>query len=907
MELTEHAKARQKRRELLITVSFTLFCVLMSVGTINAGWPAAIVAILMAEMGFVWWAYVTRFQDYVIRAMLVTMFASLNILIYGVNAENFMGLIPTLCVFAVLFSMCRLRPAMDFVAGTILLLLIYHAFIEKTFDIPKDTIGWDRMILQLISLAVLIVLCFYNIRRSREEDEDVAELERRADRAQKIKDDFVANTSHELRTPINTISGMSEIILQKDIPESVHNDVLDIQMTSIELQTLVADVLDYAALESDTLKLSPRTYNITSTLNDVMNMTVFSNRDKNLELIFDCDPGIPRALFGDEQQLRRVLNDLIGNAIKFTSEGGVTVRVGYRKEEYGVNLIVTVKDTGIGMSEEEQERIFSGFYQVDRERNRRAEGMGLGLTITSALIKKMGGFMTVRSRKGAGSEFSFSVPQKVMDDAPCMTVDHPDLVKAMWYYNAEESSPAIRDDYIESINHIASHLGITLHRASTLTELKRRIRQLRYSHLIIGNEEYSEDPLWFDDIAKQVPTILIMNRDMTLPESSDMYVLYKPYNAMTMAEVFNGGDILAHPRKNQGSSRFVAPEAKVLVVDDNIMNLKVVEGLLRKYSIKVTAASSGEEALSQVESKDCDIIFMDHMMPGMDGIECMHRIREKQGSYYGKVPIVALTANAIAGSKEMFLEEGFDDFVAKPIDNAVLEDVLRKYIPDSKQMEVEDAGDGAAEDAAAGPSGFREMPGIDMETALAYCGGSLEDYVDLARVYHSTGEKYLADIKKNYEEKDWKNYAIIVHALKSTSKTIGAEKLSEIAYKEEIASKEEDTETIEQYQGPLLKEYRRVLKVLGENPRIVEKKERIVAKDPDSMSAEAFEEMKEKMRDALETFEIDSVSAAAKKYAGRSYEGERIETILDPVLEKAENFDFDGAKDELEKAGGERK
>ena len=921
MALSETGLAREHKRESLITISFTIFSVFLAYVAMKNAWSPVVIPLIAVELAFIWWAHIKGFQDHMTRALLITFASCFNILFYGVYSANFMVIIPTMCVFAVLFHLYQLRPIIDIVIGTQLVLFVYHVFFIRSTSFAVTGVELDRMVLQLLSLIIVDVLCVYSIRRAQEMENEVYELNGQISKVQKVKDDFVANTSHELRTPINTVSGMSEILLSEDLSESAHNRALDIQMTGIELQTIVTDILDYAALEAGAHSLSPRAYNITSTINDVMNMTVFQNRDKNLKLIFDCDPRIPCLLFGDEQQLRRIMNNLIGNAIKFTNEGGVVVTVGFRPEEYGVNLIVSVKDTGIGINRESLERIFQDFYQVDPERNRNVEGLGLDLTISNALIKEMGGFLTVRSTEGKGSEFTFSVPQEVRDDRACIAVTHPERVRAVWYYNAEEAETNMRDSYISHISHIADHLGIFVQRVATLAELKRRLRQGNYTHLFIGIEEYEDDPSYFDNIASQMSTILILDRQHEAPKNR-MHALYTPYNAMTLAELFNGGDILANPRKYQQTRHFEAPTAKVLVVDDNLMNLKVVEGLLRKYRIKITAASSGDEALMQIESKDYDFVFMDHMMPGMDGIECFRKIRNMPGEYFAKVPIIALTANAIAGSREMFLEEGFNEFVAKPIDNALLNQVLEDFIPDEKKIFDSASGSSPVEAAGAPNSPIRDpfdaMTGIDMDTALTYCGGNLEDYAELVRVYCDTADKNMEDIQSYFDAADWKNYAILVHALKSSSKTIGAMELSDIAYIEEMAAKNDETATINLHHKQMMDEYKRVVQVLRDNPQIYSppvEAEPAVAEQPEESPEPAPERKENKrltpldvtewrkiyddLKQLLNTFEPGSVESYIKEYEDSSYKGKALSELLSPVLKKVNEFDFVGALEEL--------
>lgn len=929
--MSEQLLIRQRRRELLITVSYSIFSVLMIAVTAIEHWPVLYIPIIAGELAFVWWSYANAFRSYKIRAFIVTGMTCLNIFLYGIQGENFEVLIPTICVQMVLLSLYEISHVMSIAILQTLLLFLYHVLVKGTFEIPESSLERNRMILQILSLIILTLLCIYRMRHHEQEEEDFSELEKKVDMEQKIKDDFVANTSHELRTPINTISGMSEILLQQNLPDDIHSSVLDIQMTSVELHSIVTDILDYAALESDTMDLAPRSYSITSTINDVMNMTVFENKDKQLEIIFDCDPNIPRLLEGDEHQLRRVLNNLISNAIKFTNEGGVTVQVSYRPEKYGINLVVSVKDTGVGISLEDQEMIMRGFYQADSDRNRRSVGMGLGLTISTALIRKMGGFLTVKSQPGKGSEFSFAIPQKVLDDQPCISLLHPGTIKLIWYYKPQSDMPSVRDSFVEHIKHFSDYFGIISHQANSLEECKRRVTQGQGIQLVLGRNEYLEDKEYFDALSETTPIILVAEHNDSLTVADNIHVLYKPYNAMMLAEIFNGRDVTVPRHKNE-KKKFVAPDAKILVVDDNLMNLKVVEGMLRKYRIKIVGASSGEEALSLIESKDFDFVFMDHMMPGMDGVECFHHIREKAGPYYERVPIIALTANAIAGSREMFLAEGFNDFVAKPIDSALMNDVLRRYIPQEKQLSEEAIEKAAAEESkeeakenkqekktrkskdrksgkssakGAGPADpFAKSSGIDKETALMYCG-SLEDFKELAEVYCKTGETYEKDLEQAFKDMDLKKYAITAHTIKSTSKTLGAIALSNLALTQEIASKEEKEDLVRDNHEDFCREYSKILELLRAYLKEDDKEdapEEAPAKEP---SADFdWNSLKADLLESLEAFEEGSFEEKLERAKGQTVDGKPVEELLAGVLELANNFEFDKAIAELNDIGG---
>lgn len=939
--MSERLIIRQRRRELLITLSFSAFTAMMLVATYTEDWPFFYVPLLLVELILVWWAYSQRFKSYMLRAFVLTLFITLNVFLYGIQAVDFFVVIPTLCVEFVLLSLYEIPRIMDIAVIKSALLFVYHLFV-KGYKLPATQLEQNRIILQSVSYIVLVSLSLYRIYHHQQEEEDTVALEEQVKREKQIREDFIANTSHELRTPVNSVSGLCDIILQKDLPEDIRAQVMDIQMTGTDLKNIVTDVLDFAALETDTLTLHSGAYRITSVLNEVMTQAMSENRIKQLEIIFDCDPNIPGLLEGDEQQIERILKSLVGNAIKYTQEGGIVVRVSHRDEAYGINLIVSVKDTGMGLSTEDQELILKGFYQSDMGRSRKNSGLGLGLPITAALIKKMGGFLIIKSEPGVGSEFSFAIPQKVVNREPSVSLLHPGAVKLIWYCSPASPAVSIRDAFAEHIRHLSEAFGIVAHRATSLEECKRRLSLTQRPYLILGREEYLQDKPYFDRLSEQT-TVIVVAEQGSAPETAPrIHLLYKPYNAYMLADILNGSSLMSTAVHGKALKRFVAPSAKILVVDDNLMNLKVVEGLLKKYRIQVVTALSGEEALSLIESQDYDFVFMDHMMPGMDGVECFHRIREKPGSYYAQVPIIALTANAVAGSREMFLSEGFGEFVAKPIDTAHLNDVLYRFIPIDKHRPEEDisgkvpvkkqikqskspaASRKGKTSAQTGPSGpnipakapaaksaataadpFSLLPGIDRESALNYCG-SVEDFLDLAQVFLWSGLKYKKELQKSFEEKDNKNYALLAHTVKGTSKTLGMNALAEMAMKQENAVRENRTADLKAGHSVFMEEYQRILDMLKAYYGGPEKQ----APSAESLSAvpgseiRDWETLKKRLAKCLEAFEERAFEETLDTVRGQTLFGRPIRETLAPVLEKVAAFDFEGALKYLKEMGG---
>ena len=395
---------------------------------------------------------------------------------------------------------------------------------------------------------------------------EMRELKEKAENASRAKSAFLANMSHEIRTPMNAILGMTEIALRGRLQSQQRDAIEQIKMASLTLVTIINDILDFSKMESGKLEIVEADYDIKGLVQDVYHLISGKVEEKNLRLEISIDPTMPRILHGDEIRVKQVLINLVNNAVKFTEQGSINLSVTYERKEDQVELRCSVKDTGIGIKEEDLERIFNSFEQSDTFRNRKKEGSGLGLAISRQLVHLMGGEIHVASEYQKGSEFSFEIPQRIVDESACGALE--------------------------------------------LAERQSRPQQ-----------------------------------------SSAQY------------------------------QNFRAPQAKVLVVDDNLVNRKVAAGLMRPFAMQVDTAKSGEEAIRMVQEKEYHLIFMDHMMPDMDGVETTHVIRSLEGEYYQKVPIIALTANALSGVKEMFLAEGMNDFVAKPINIKELSEKILTWLP----------------------------------------------------------------------------------------------------------------------------------------------------------------------------------------------------------------------------------
>ena len=880
------ADKTNRKLEKIVLCIFTVFSLAMSVSAALLGWSILAKEVIIAAVIISWAVSIKEYRDYQFRVKLIALMCWINFFIYAVYSRSFTSMLSTMMALIVLLSIfCVVEIVYMGVLFTTVLCL-YHVFILHTysFEAANDIL---RLVLHIAAAYVISLVVWITIRIRDATSEQLMENIRELEIVEKSKDDFMVNISHEIRTPINAVCGMSEALLQEDLPLDVRRDIVDIQTAGRNLLATVSNILDFSELESGKMELAEESYNITSTITDIINMALTFENGKHLEFIVDCDASLPSNLVGDEQKLRRIIMNLLENAMKFTKEGGVVLRIKARKEEYGINLMVSIRDSGIGMDQVEIERIFTGYGQLDSRRNREEGGVGLGLSIAQALVQRMGGFITVNSRPGVGTEFMFTIPQKVLDETPIVSVRNKGNLFAACYINMDKYNfPVVREGYEKSIRHMAEQFGIMFRICRNLPELKRRIEHENYSHIFISWEEYCEDKTFFEKISQNLTVVLILDYGQETQVGSNMLRIYKPFTVLSIAAIFNGQKILQSSEADADTKHyFIAPDAKVLVVDDNAMNLKVMARLLLPYQIKVSTAVSGEEALRKLDTMEYDCVFLDHMMPEMDGVETLHRMKALPEFPCKDTPVVVLTANAITGAKEAYLKEGFDDFLSKPIVPDKLETMIRKMLPEEMLQE----GKPTAQPTAA-ETRIEELPmveGLDWNYAwlhlpdmelLAYTVREFYDQIDPAAENLEQAYEQIADAV--YLEQ----YRIQVHAMKSLAATIGIVTLSGVARVLESAAKDGKINIIVAMTDIFLEEWRSYrLRLQGIFGIGTEEKKEIT----DYSVIRALVEM---VRISMQDMDIDRADALMKQLREYAYPEEIEQNVL-KLSEAVTNLD----------------
>ena len=521
-----------------------------------------------------------------------------------------------------------------------------------------------------------------------------------ADSANKAKSDFLADMSHEIRTPINAVLGMNEMILRESEDEQIIEYASNIKSAGTTLLSIINNILDFSKIEDGKMTLVPVEFDVAELIGNLVNSIYERARAKDLEFNVDIDRSVPSKLFGDDVRISQVIMNLLTNAVKYTESGSVTLSIRKLDQRKGnVDLRIEVTDTGIGIKDEDLDKLFKSFERIEERRNRHIEGTGLGLSIVNKLLAMMNTRLDVDSKYSIGSTFGFDLNLKVVDPEP------------------------------------------------------------------IGDYEERRK---------------------------------------------------AHMKNMEKTEHLYAPKAKVLVTDDNGMNLKVATNFLKIFGITPVTCSSGKETIELLKTDKFDIVFLDHMMPLMDGIETLKILKEDH--LVDDTVVIALTANAVVGAEEQYLNAGFDGYLSKPIIIKDVEKTLRTFLPanvieSGSSEHVEPVN--PSKPAPVSVDKARSL-GLNVEAAIEYSCGEEDLYIELLTDYARNAEDKCDTLASYIENNSLANYRILIHSLKSSSKMVGADNLSSLAKDLEDASAREDAEYVKAHHDIFAKQFKELAgKILG--------------------------------------------------------------------------------------------
>ncbi|MEF1284102.1 two-component sensor histidine kinase BarA [Vibrio sp. M250220] len=510
---------------------------------------------------------------------------------------------------------------------------------------------------------------------------------KRAQEAARVKSEFLANMSHELRTPLNGVIGFTRQMLKTTLTNSQADYLQTIEKSANNLLNIINDILDFSKLEAGKLALENIPFDFQGSLEEVVNLQATSAHEKGLELTLKIDPKIPAGLVGDPLRIQQVLTNLVGNSIKFTERGNIDISVEMRsqKDDF-VELQFMVRDTGIGISERQQSQLFQAFSQADASISRRYGGTGLGLVITQKLVSQMGGEISLTSRLHQGSTFWFTL-RLSSTDMPVSELLETQVLRQRSLLLVEPNMQAA-----SVIQQTLVQEGLVVTYRSSLPEEVEKYDYVLLNLSPSGDNEVATVQSWVEQAMRCAPHVIVGTPSTSLALSDH---LIQKYHIHCITKPLSRRKLLQTLAANQESEPLLESVTEnrktlpltVMAVDDNPANLKLISALLQERVDQVITCTNGIDAVKQAEAQHFDIILMDIQMPHMDGVTACKKI--KQTELNANTPVIAVTAHAMSGERDRLLKAGMDDYLTKPIEEHVLQQVLMHWNPHTNQEELE--------------------------------------------------------------------------------------------------------------------------------------------------------------------------------------------------------------------------
>lgn len=666
----------------------------------------------------------------------------------------------------------------------------FHLHTGITIKDPMTRII-DIIVCFFISALVPSIIIYFQSMIYNYQRQKVKESQYSIELAGQTKSRFLANMSHELRTPMNAILGMTELLSKEDKDHQATEELNTVKEAAYSLLTSINDVLTFSKLESHKMEIVPVQYRFDKFISDIIYTASLELSGQDIDFYVNVDPEIPAVLYGDDTRIKQVFMYILFNAFKNTDTGRITIEVKGEKDKKNKNIKLKccISDTGSGLSETELKSIFKSYEIYDSRRDSSLKKVGLELTICMEILKMMKGDIKVDSILSVGTAVEFSYENLVVEDAPIASIKDGFDLKVLAFMTREIKK--------SSITVLLGELGIIPDVVSSYALFDYRLKDKKYTHVFISDYSYESVKNLLRLYDCEENTYVITDYQHAYGDFGKCKIIRRPVYSLNMVEILNGEWDESKYEETDVRDTFTAPDAAVLIVDDNMVNLKVALGLLSNYEIHASIATSGRECLDKIKQEKFDLILLDQMMPGMDGLETLRAIRNSSDFHYKEVPVICMTASIGEEVRKSLMKAGFQEYLAKPIKSRYLESALKKYLPEDLILQKKrDLKKDSLETKAKEES--MVSSGLQVEVGMQNAGGEQDEYTRILNAYYRDGLEKLPCLSMEQMEKDHLTFSTTIHAIKICSLRAGELKTAEIFKTLELASRKGEKERVKE-------------------------------------------------------------------------------------------------------------
>lgn len=804
-------------------------------------------------------------------------------------------------LFAVFGMMCTglLLPGLYFLVMVVLEVAFEGLFIREVFRgtfMPVTIQKPHNYFLDIIGTYLLVSafilwLVYEQNHRYKLEHQKVMNSQKMIEKTGEAKGQFLANMSHEIRTPMNAIIGLTEIMLREDVDKNIKYDLVTIKKASEELLVIIDDVLSYSRLDAGNMEIPMSEFRVDRLLQSTIDIISHEIGDRNIDISLKVDHQLPSVLYASELYIKRIFLYLLFSSLEYMDEGRIIFEISFleKTEDNRCVIRVRIADNGKGMSKFDLRVLTGSFHVYDTRQSSNMKGMGMKFRICKELLALMGGEIEIESIEDVGLSSTFTIPCEIRSSEPIIYVPDSGMKRVLVYLET--------DSEMRRWDELFREFDIKARYVRNKENFDDAVLEIRYDYIFLSLAAYEDLSDSVEKYECEEYTYVIGKNTSVFGDFGKCRILKKPISCMTLAMVLNNQWKAEMYQHNEISETVTASDAKILVVDDNAVNLKVAKGVFKKYEIDIDMANSGMEALEKIENCHYDIIFLDQMMPEMDGIQTLKRIRDSKDPYFSTVPIVALTASKGSDIRNTLTYAGFQEFIVKPIKMRYLEDVLKKYLPENLIVMKRNKIEKKEEEKAKEEKSQVIDKSLQASKGIANLGNDENSYFAVANTYYKEGMEKKALIPNLLEVGDISLFTTNVHGIKSASAAIGAMYVSELFRQLEMAGKKSDMDFIQSHIEEAMKEYTDMLETvknyLTEKGAFEEPEQEV---DFSNMEVEQLDKaVLEAFKTEVDHMNLKACDAQIVEIASKNY-GDEINAKILEMKKGYEGFDFHTVK-----------